>query len=89
MDSSLGRTGSSSDSVAFLSIPSCGYLDCPEDPRAGRTVSSAGLIAPNSIVDLTVLAYVALVQVLAAGVDYWRQGFGASPVLRNSSPPMV
>jgi hypothetical protein len=52
-------------------------------------VFSAGLTAQSSIVDLTVPASVALVQVLAAVVGYWRQGFGASPVLRNSSPPMM
>lgn len=89
MDSSLDWAGSSSDSAAFLSIPSCGHLDYPEDPCVARTVSSAGLIALSSIVDLTVPASLALVQMLAAGVDYWRQGFGASPVLRNSSPPMA
>jgi hypothetical protein len=41
-----------------------------------------------SSADLTVLDSVAMAQVLVA-VDYWRQGFGASLVLRNSSPPMA
>lgn len=73
----------------FLLIPSCRHLDYPEGTRAAHTVSSAGLIALSSIVDLTVPASVVVVQVLAAAVDYWRQGFGASLVLRNLSPPMA
>lgn len=55
--------------MGFLLIPSCRHLDYPEGTRAARAVSSAGLIALSSIVDLTVPASVVVVQVLAA-VDY-------------------
>ena len=75
--------------MGFLLIPSCSHLDYPEGARAARAVSSVGLIVLSSIVDLTVPASVVVMQVLAAGVDYWQQGFGASLVLRNLSPSML
>lgn len=86
MDSSPGWTCFSPDSVTFLLIRQR-HLDYPEVPRAARTVSSVGLIPLSSIADSTVS--VAMVQVLVAAVDYWRQGFGASLVLRDSGPPMA
>lgn len=75
--------------MGFLLIPSYRHLDYPEGTRAARVVSSAGLIAPSPVADLTVRASVVVVQVLVAAVDYWRQGFGASFVLRNLSPSMA